>query len=377
MRELAAAHDANVLRASSLRQARDPGVLSTVDSLVVWLDEEGEPAGPELLALAEAMLSYQLSGLLVTSEDQIPSEESPLIPVVPDITAEELWGRLVTMRRFRPVLQTMESQLSVMQRLGKRLNQQFVEVDQELRLASRLQRDFLPRTFPEVNALRFAAMYRPATWVSGDVYDVRRLDENIISFYLADAVGHGVAAGLLTMFIRQAIVGKRVEHNSYQILPCDEVLAALNNQLAEQELPNCQFVTACYGIVDARSGQVTFSRGGHPHPIHVRSDGTCSEVKTVGGLLGIMGGEAFPAAQVRLLPGDKLIIYSDGLEDTIIARSDRQRDQELYTSEFRQLVRLPGPAFLAELGSFLDGSEGSLQPLDDQTCLVVERLANA
>src|SRR4029078_8146606 len=158
-----------------------------------------------------------------------------------------------------------------MQRLGKRLNQQFVEVDQELRLASRLQQDFLPRSFPEVGEVRFAALYRPATWVSGDVYDVRRLDETRVNFYLADAVGHGVAAGLLTMFIRQSIVGKRVEQDSYQVIPCDEVLGTLNNQLAEQELPNCQFVTACYGVVDAHKSIVTFARGGHPHPVHVRS----------------------------------------------------------------------------------------------------------
>jgi len=67
-------------------------------------------------------------------------------------------------------------------------------VDQELRLDSRLQRDFLPKQLPTVGDIRFHVLYRPATWVCGDVYDVQRLDERFIGFYLADAVGHGVAA---------------------------------------------------------------------------------------------------------------------------------------------------------------------------------------
>jgi serine phosphatase RsbU (regulator of sigma subunit) len=373
VRELAETRDVSVARAATLRQARDPAALSAADAVIVWPGREAFDTH-EVLALTEAMRAQQLSGLMIAPPEAFAAdEEGPFTRVDPDVSADELWGRLVTMRRYRPLLQAMESQLAVMQRLGKRLNQQFVEVDQELRLASRLQRDFLPRTFPEVGDIRFDALFRPATWVSGDVYDVRRLDETTVGFYLADAVGHGVAAGLLTMFIRQAIVGKRVDGASYRILPCDEVLASLNNQLAEQELPNCQFVTACYGVVDARQGVVTFSRGGHPHPIHVHTDGTCEEVKAVGGLLGIMPGETFPAVRVPLQPGEKLIVYSDGLEDTIITRRDRQRGDGQFSDLVWEAAPLPGPEFLARLADAIDRTQGSLQPLDDQSCLVIER----
>jgi serine phosphatase RsbU (regulator of sigma subunit) len=213
----------------------------------------------------------------------------------PDASADELWGRIAAIQQYRPLLNRMEEQVAGMQRLGKKLNEQFVEVDQELRLASRLQRDFLPKQLPAISDIRFHVLYRPATWVCGDVYDVQRLDETFIGLYLADAVGHGVAAGLLTMFIKQAITGKRIYQDGYLIVPPHDVLEQLNSQLADQHLPNCQFVTACYATIDLRTREICLARGGHPHPIHVGADGTCVEVRTVGGLLGIFHGETFPS----------------------------------------------------------------------------------
>lgn len=373
-------HGLDVLRASSLRQACDPALLSKVDAVLVY-----EPDAEELLhtwhgaaeLLADALVSHRLMGVVLSpgTAGVVPGDDNALTALPADVSAEELWGRISTIRQFRPLLLQMEEQVANMQRLGKKLNQHFVEVDQELRLASRLQRDFLPRSFPEVGKIRFAAMYRPATWVSGDVYDVRRLDETHLSCYVADAVGHGVAAGLLTMFIKQALVGKRVEQSEYTLLSPAEVLAGLNAALVAQDLPSYHFVTACYCLVDAAHNEVSFARGGHPHPLHINAAGQCSEVHTIGGLLGVFTEEEFPAVKVALQPGEKLIIYSDGIEDAIIERRDRSHDQLAFTPEFLESAGLPCQAFIDALCARLDRSEGSLQPADDQTCLVIERQA--
>jgi len=97
------------------------------------------------------------------------------------------------------------------------------------------------------------------------------------------------------MFIKQAISGKLVHQDGYVIVPPDAVLEGLNSHLADQQLPNCQFVTACYGHLDLQTCEICLARGGHPHPIHVGRDGACAEVRTSGGLLGIFHGETFPA----------------------------------------------------------------------------------
>jgi phosphoserine phosphatase RsbU/P len=175
----------------------------------------------------------------------------------------------------------------------------------------------------------------------------------------------------LTMFIRQAVVWKRITSAGYTLVPPSEVLEILNDQLAEQELPNCQFVTGCYATIDTATGQVRLARGGHPHPVHV-SGGHGFEAHTVGGLLGVFPGEKFPDIRLHLKPGDKLIVYSDGMEDAIIAH--RSEDHVALTPAFEDMIRLPAADCLAALAACLDQTEGSLEPADDQTCLIVERL---
>jgi sigma-B regulation protein RsbU (phosphoserine phosphatase) len=373
-------HDVVTSRAGSLRQACDPALLSRVDAVVIcdpdW-SECGCPAYGEMELLADALVAHRLMGIVLSpgTAGVVPGEGDALMTVPAAVSVDELWGRVATIRQYRPLLLQMEQQVTTMQRLGKKLNQHFTEVDQELRLASRLQRDFLPRSFPEVGEIRFAALYRPATWVSGDVYDIRRLDEARLGCYVADAVGHGVAAGLLTMFIKQALVGKRVDQGEYNVFAPEEVLATLNTALVEQELPNYQFATACYCLIDTSTNELTFSRAGHPHPIHITANGECTEIHTVGGLLGVFSDEDFPSATVPLQRGEKLILYSDGLEDALMAGRDRAGSKVTFTPEFLQRATLPGPSMIDSLAAQLDRCEGSLQPCDDQTCLVIERVS--
>lgn len=388
VRELIAGRNVAALHAVNCRQACEPSLLARADAVVICGgDDYFEPprAGEErasgesrhqLQLLADALASHRLTGVVLSpgTIGVVPGDDDPLMQAPADISADELWGRIAAIQQYRPLLRRMEEQVSGMQRLGKKLNEQFVEVDQELRLASRLQRDFLPKQLPSVGDIRFHVIYRPATWVCGDVYDVQRLDESVIGFYLADAVGHGVAAGLLTMFIKQAIVGKRIVQDGYFIVPPEDVLNRLNSQLADQQLPNCQFVTACYATVDLRTCEICLARGGHPHPIHVGIDGTCVEVRTVGGLLGIFHEETFPSTSLVLEPGEKLVLYSDGLEDMIIGRRERDEDQIYFTPTFLEAVRRPGAQCIRAIEEQLDAAEGSLQPSDDMTVLLVERL---
>jgi serine phosphatase RsbU (regulator of sigma subunit) len=373
VRELVANRPVETVEVRTCEEAREPSRLRDADAVLVCAGaEQGEH---ELSLLAEALTSRSLMAVMVTPQRRVLPEpdDDVFVDAPPDASGDELWGRLMMMREYRPILHRMEKQVDSMQRLGRKLNQQFVEVDQELRLASRLQRDFLPKVLPEVGEYHFASLFRPANWVSGDVYDVSRLDETSVGFYLADAVGHGVAAGLLTMFIKHAVVGKRITAGGYTIVPPHEVLEVLNQEIARQELPHCQFVTACYGFIDTATNTLSFARGGHPHPIHVSARGAAVEVRNVGGLLGVFPDEEFATTALELEPGEKFIIYSDGLEDTIISRREREQGHVEFSDEFQAMMRLPAQECLDALATAIDQTEGSLAPLDDMTCIIVER----
>ncbi len=265
----------------------------------------------------------------------------------------------------------LKDEINVLRRRDETLNFYMHRLDEELRLAARLQQDFLPKTLPQIGAVHFHTLFRPAGYVSGDLYDVMRLDESHVGFYMADAVGHGVPAALLTMFIKNALVTKHIDPTGYRLLTPVEAMTRLNDLLIQQNLSASTFATAIYGLINVRTHTLSFARGGHPHPILLGSDGTTRELVADGGLLGVFPGETYSPATVQLSPGDRLIVYSDGLE---VAFSDSPED--INPQRWREeldLRRGMTPAdMVTDLSARLDRENGSLMPKDDLTMIVIE-----
>ena len=288
------------------------------------------------------------------------------------MSLDEVVGRLSTLARYVPLVRRLERELDHVHRLGGQLNRYFSEIDQEMRLAGRLQRDFLPRQLPDLSGLRCAAMYRPASWVSGDMYDAFRIDEDHVGLFLADAMGHGVAAGLLTMFLRQALIPKHISGQSYTIVSPVDAMASLNQCLVQQNLPNCQFVTAVYAIYNTKKRELWLARGGHPHPLLIHPGGEIEPIRVGGSLLGLPDIPAeFDEARITLHSGDKVILYTDGLEDDFFTADDEQSVPE-FSAPLHEWAGLGAPEFVEALGTHLDGKEGSLHPADDITLLALE-----
>jgi serine phosphatase RsbU (regulator of sigma subunit) len=266
----------------------------------------------------------------------------------------------------------MDRELANMQRLGKRLNEYFAQVDEEMRLAGRLQRDFLPQHLGPIGPVTFAALYRPASWVSGDLYDIVRVDESHVAFYVVDAIGHGMAAALLTMFIKRAVTTKRIRPDGYELLEPSETLALLNDALAGQTLPRCQFVTGCYCLLNLETLVLRFARAGHPHPLLVDEDGGVTELHTQGGLLGVFRGEDFPTRQVQLRPGEKVILYTDGLELAYAPERYHSDPVAYYRAIFDGAAAAPAAELIRKLNADINEEAGSLHPRDDVTVVAME-----
>ena len=339
--------------------------------------DEDEPASDGEFGKLMRLIDVQRIATIMLAEEGSPARTDPnaLIEVVDrDTSLAELRGRFAMIERYHGRFRRMEQELRNMERLGKRLNQHFHEVDQEMRLAARLQRDFLPRIKDPIDNARFAAIYRPASWVSGDMFDVFRIDEEHTGFYVADAVGHGMAASLLTMFIKRSIVPKRIEGDGYVILSPAEVMSILNDALADQSLPNCQFVTACYGLLNHLTLTLEYARGGHPYPVLITTDGIVSELKSLGGLLGLFKGEEFQTNELQLHTGDKVLFYTDGVELAFQAAEDTALDPTAYLTAFKSTASRTLQDMLREIEARLDDEAGSLRPQDDITVVGLEIL---
>lgn len=281
-----------------------------------------------------------------------------------EISPAELSGVLAAAAGLQPVIDRLRARLPV---TGEGvIPSEEAQLNEEMRLAARLQRDFLPRRLPQVGPVSFSVFYRPFSWVSGDIYDVSRLDETHLGFYVADAIGHGMPAALLTMFIKKALQTKRITGSSYEIVPPQEALAELNRDICRQHLSSCEFCTAVYCLLDTRDLTLTYSRAGHPEPLLRRADGSCERLVCPGSLLGVFPEETFDARQVTLAAGDRLLLYTDGLERALQRRSEDPPLEETLAP----LLGLPRERMLLDLSEQIDQAEPRLD--DDVTMVVMD-----
>lgn len=346
-----------------------------LDLAVILVDPRGSAQQSEHVAtVLRRLVARNVATVVWGAGGELREEGGPLVEWVPAETGpDEVVGKLGTLARYVPLVKGLERELQHLHRLGEQLNRYVGEIDQEMRLAGRLQRDFLPRELPRVASCSFEVLYSPASWVSGDMYDVSRVDEYHLGMFVADAMGHGVAAGLVTMFLRQALVAKRIAGRSYAIVQPAEALNDLHQCLCRQRLPDSQFVTALYGIIDTRSRTLRLARAGHPYPLHLRRDGTIHEVRSTGTLLGLTEIPTdFGEVEVTLGPGDKLLFYTDGAEGALVIPPTSPGGAISFTEQLQAWAQLPAAEFVRRVRDHLDSREGSLHAADDATLLLLE-----
>ncbi len=290
----------------------------------------------------------------------------------PELSREYAEHQVQVMQRQ---MDALRSELNDLRRRDETLNFYMHRLNEELMLAARLQQDFLPKELAPIGRLQFHSLFRPCGYVSGDLYDVMRLDERHVGFYMADAVGHGVPAALMAMFLKHALETKELAGpDGYRLLDPTETLRRLNVKMMEQNLSNSTFATALYGTIDTETLELRVARAGHPTPILMRADGRVEELDCQGCLLGVFGEETFDGHTTTLAPGDRLLVYTDGVE---VAFWDDQHSQEpthqhRWRGELLARRDMAAEQLLAEFAAHLDHEAGSLQARDDLTMLLID-----
>lgn len=242
--------------------------------------------------------------------------------MVRPIDRVEFMAQVKTFLRIKMLQDRVVEQSAELKRMNRRLELAYDMIDKELDLARRIQQSFLPQFLPAVPGARFGARMEVSGRVGGDFYDVVRLDEQSIGFYVADAMGHGVPASLLTIYVKKGIVPKDVFDHGYRLVAPAEVLARLNRDMLAQQLSENPFVSMVYGVLHLQTLKLVLARAGHPYPLWLKSSGEVREIKAQGTLLGIFESE-FSEVQVALEVGDRLLIYTDGIDG--VRYRDRQQ----------------------------------------------------
>jgi serine phosphatase RsbU (regulator of sigma subunit)/predicted ester cyclase len=253
----------------------------------------------------------------------------------------------------------------------RRLEQEISErerVEQELRVARRIQQASLPEKVPELDGWQITPFYRPAREVGGDFYDFHFLSEGRVGIVVGDATGKGVPAALVmsTTCGMLQLAAQALDSSSP-----GEVLERVNEALTIR-IPANMFVTCFYCILDPKSASVSYANAGHDLPYVLRgSGGYCEELRARGMPLGLMPAMSYEEKETNLNSGEAALFYSDGLVEAHNPKGEifgfpRLRALITEHGEKRSL----GASLLEELYSFV--GEGWEQE-DDITLLTLRR----
>lgn len=349
-------------------------------ALIVLTDAEDIP---QVARLAELLRQSLAPALIITPRAHTARDFSQRdgVLIQPDtLSPHAAAAMLFALMERQPAVVTLARELHLAQVSTGGLRGELESIQDELHLAAAVQRDFLPASMPHVSGIDFGVLFRPTSAVSGDIYDIKQINDHTVGFFLADAVGHGVPAALITMVLTKGLVTMNKSGSDPRPIEPFEVLTRLNNELCGHRGGQHRFATALYGLLDTRTMKVTIAGAGHPPPI--RLSGSFSErVMTEGPLLGVFEDAPFNQATFTIQPGELLVMHTDGLE-VCFPDADAQLRRQLRKPTRRYLERLtqlagerhpetPLSQFMSRVSIVLDEQAGSLHQADDITIMAI------
>jgi sigma-B regulation protein RsbU (phosphoserine phosphatase) len=241
-------------------------------------------------------------------------------------------------------------------------------MERELQMARDVQASMLPSHLPQVDGWDFAARWRPAREVAGDFYDFVTCEGGQISLVIADVADKGMPAALF-MSLSRAIVRASIVSAA---TPAEGIGRA--NRLICADAANGMFVTLFCAFIDPASGELTYVNAGHNPPLLSRAEGDgLAELRRTGLPLGIEADAPYEQRQLRLTPGDLLLLYTDGVTDAT------GPDLEPFGMERLRAVLLghryePAADLVSALEGSIDAFTGAAAQYDDIATIVVKRL---
>lgn len=243
-----------------------------------------------------------------------------------------------------------------------------LSIESELETARQIQFSILPDRIPDVDGLRIAASYNPMSAVAGDYYQFLQPNDRQVGVLVADVSGHGVPAALIASMIKVAMQSAA----AFALNP-DGLLRSMNRILTP-ELRG-RLTSAAYLWIDTETSTARYSAAGHPALLHwSAARGELLRIESNGLLFGVASEFEYPVRNVAFCPGDRFLVYTDGLIEPENAHGEPFGDWKL-ESVLRESRALPGPELSRKLLSALQiWQPASLAQQDDITLVVVDAL---
>ena len=299
------------------------------------------------------------------------------VMAVPLASGEEIFGMVYVDNPFNnrfqeedlKVLTTIASVASIKIENDRLLDERLEKrrMEEELKVASEIQMRLQPFSPPKLPGWDMTGVSFPCREIGGDYYDFihRKRDSHLI-VAVGDVSGKGTGAALLMSSLHAAVRAQTQTRAS-----TSEVMGEINQYIFENS-PSNKFLTLFYGGLDPVTGTLTYSNGGHNAPIFVRRSGEVERLDKGGLPIGMMQGVAYQEASVEFHPGDVLVIYSDGITESINERDEEFEEERLIEVAKNNLGR-SASGIRDRIDEALSRFVGTTAPVDDMTLMIIKR----
>jgi serine phosphatase RsbU (regulator of sigma subunit)/anti-sigma regulatory factor (Ser/Thr protein kinase) len=334
------------------------------------------PNDPLLAFLTSSAGAVDLDTLELESPAVTSLREAGMKLVVPLVTHGELVGLLSLgprlseqeySREDRKLLDDLAGYAAPAVRVAQLVREQKAEVqersrlEQELKVATLIQQQFLPKELPHLAGWNVAAYYQPAREVGGDFYDFIDLPDGQVGIVVGDVTDKGVPAALI-----MAKTHSILRADAPRLVDPGAVLARANSLLAAEMPPN-MFVTCLYAVLNPTTGVLRFANAGHPLPYRRTASGEIDELRATGMPLGLLDGMVYEETETVLKAGESVLMHSDGIAEA------HNGDREMFGFPRLSALAAQKPAgqeLIDEVLEQLDSFVGATAEQEDDITLV-------
>ncbi|MGE5353165.1 MAG: GAF domain-containing SpoIIE family protein phosphatase [Acidobacteriota bacterium] len=267
--------------------------------------------------------------------------------------------------RLLSIIAAQSAQIIENARLLKE-EQTLMSMLEEMRMATQIQADLLPKEIPNTPGYQLSGISIPAKSVGGDYYDFIKMDGPKLAFCIADVSGKGMPAALLMANIQASIRGQ-----AFYKAQCRQAVSFTNNLLYASTDPS-EYVTLCYCILDTESHTLSFCNAGH-NPPFLFFPGKETLRLTEGGIVaGMIPEFPYTEAHVEISPGSTVVLFTDGVTEAMNTREEEfgeERLIQIISSSLNDTSENILHNILSEVKLFTQGAE----QFDDITLLVIKR----
>ncbi len=242
-------------------------------------------------------------------------------------------------------------------------------MEDELNIAREIQEGLLPEKLPSISNFDIAALTIPSKEVGGDYYDVITRQNGEYIFAIGDVSGKGMPAALLMANVQAALRALAPLCTSVS-----ETTGQINDLTCANTRGGNRFITFFWGILDVQTRQFRYTNAGHNPPYLLRNSGIMEELEEGGLILGVFKtAKPYDESSVALLPGDVLVMYTDGISEAM-NQNNEQFTEERLQEILKESTKLSAREIIQKVQQALESHTHGTPQSDDITMLVLKAL---